>query len=217
MNFESDDHNYRRSQMPDLGPQRRQNHGRIPEVVPIDGRQNEQNHVNQDVNNAANNEGGFMPVLTGILPLPIEGIDERDIYTRFTSSELARYTINLLKERIHLLRLIFTMFVLVFTNLTNLLILLPSKHRHEFTFWEVTLNYIIYVTPVVQLNWFVLLIFGKNNSNYYYSLKMSIIGLTSVTSIIAYFGVLEDDIFQMCDSHIVFFICMANISATLLC
>jgi hypothetical protein len=155
------------------------------------------NSIQHAQNDNADNQGGIIPVLTGILPLQIEGIDERDIYTRFTSSELARYTINLLKERIHLLRLIFTMFVLIFTNLTNLLILLPSKHRHDFTFWEVTLNYIIYITPVVQLNWFILLVFGRNNSNYYYSLKFTIIGLTSVTSIIAYFGVLEDDIFQM--------------------
>lgn len=172
--------------------------------------------INEGNRQADRYEGGIIPALNGIIPLSIEGIDERDIYTRFTSSELARYTINLLKERIHLLRLIFTIFVLVFTNWTNLLILLPNKNIHEYSFWENTLTYIIYLTPFVQFIWFVLLIMGRNNTKYYISLKFAIIGLTSVTSIIAYFGVLVDDIFQKWDSHIVFFICMANISAMLL-
>lgn len=183
----------------DIGPRQRhfsQN--------PQNRERNDHNNDNDEVVNRQradqgnrNNDNSIINGLNGIIPLPIEGIDERDIYTRFTSSELARYMINLLKERIHMLRLIFTLFVLIFTNFTNLLILLPSKSRHEFSFWDLMLNYIIYITPLVQLNWFVLLMLGKNNTKYYISLKFTIIGLTSVTSIIAYFGVLEDDIFQM--------------------
>lgn len=139
-------------------------------------------------------------------------INEREIYLRFTSSELASYMINLLKERIHTLRLIFTIFFLLFTNLTNMVILLPNKS----SFWEKVLFYMIYLTPVVQITWFVMLVLGKNNSKFYIFLKFSVIGLISLTSVVAYFGVMEDDIFQKSDSHILFIICMANISVTLL-
>lgn len=158
-------------------------------------------------------EGGILPTINGMLPLPIEGIDEREIYTRFTSSELASYMINMLKERIHTLRLIFTLFVLAFTNLTNMVILMPNKPG----FWEGVLKYMIYMVPATQFVWFVLLIMGKNNSKFYIFLKFTFIGLISLTSVVAYFGVMEDDIFKICDSQIVFIICMANISATLLC
>jgi hypothetical protein len=137
-------------------------------------------------------DNGILPAINGLLPLSIEGIDEREIYTRFTSSELASYMINLLKERIHTLRLIFTLFVLVFTNLTNMVILLPNK----VSFWETVLKQMIYFTPIVQFVWFVLLIMGQNNSRFYIFLKFSIIGLISLTSVVAYFGVLEDHIFK---------------------
>lgn len=139
-----------------------------------------------DQNNNRNNdlfEGRILPAINGILPLPIEGIDEREIYTRFTSSEMASYMINLLKERIHTLRLIFTLFVIVFTNLTNMLILLPSKA----SFWETVLKQMIYLTPVIQFVWFVLLVLGKNNSKFYVALKFSLMGLISLTSVVAYF------------------------------
>ena len=225
MNFESDvqvlnNDSNRPIEIPDqVGPLRRRRIRQNPVINVQNENAAENINPNQELRNYLDerNDGGIMPALNGILPLLIEGIDERDIYTRFTSSELARYTINLLKERIHLLRLIFTIFVLVFTNMTNLLILLPSNNKNEYSLWETSLLYIIYITPLIQFHWFMLLVLGRNNSKYYISVKFTIIGLTSVTSIIAYFGVLEDDIFQMCDSHIVFFICMANISATLLC
>lgn len=194
------------------------------ESAPVDGvvrhrrpaPNHEENKNNRNDTNPNRNqdlfEGRILPAINGILPLPIEGIDEREIYTRFTSSELASYMINLLKERIHTLRLIFTLFVIVFTNLTNMLILLPSKA----SFWETVLKQMIYLTPVIQFVWFVLLVLGKNNSKFYVTLKFSLLGLISLTSVVAYFWVMEDDIFQKCDSHIVFIICMANISATLL-
>jgi len=137
-------------------------------------------------------DNGILPAINGILPLSIDGINEREIYTRFTSSELASYLINILKERIHTLRLIFTLFVLVFTNLTNMVILLPNK----VSFWEQVLKTMIYFTPVIQLVWFVMLVLGKNNFKFYIFLKFSFIGLISLISVVAYFGVLEDHIFQ---------------------
>jgi hypothetical protein len=129
------------------------------------------------------------------LPFPTEGIDEREIYSRFTSSELATYMINLFKERIHTLRLIFTLFVLAFTNLTNMVLLYPAKHA----FWEGTLKFMIYITPIWQLIWFVLLIMGKNNSKVYISIKFSLIALISLTSIVAYLGdgVTEQNMYQV--------------------
>jgi hypothetical protein len=128
-------------------------------------------------------DGGLLPAINSILPLPIEGFDEREIYSRFTSSELASYMINMLKERIHTLRLFFTLFVLAFTNLTNMLLLYPSKEG----FWENVLKYMIYFTPIWQSVWFTLLILKWNETKLYISIKVALITLVSLTSIVAYF------------------------------
>ena len=75
-------------------------------------------------------EGGILRTINSILPLPIDEVDEREVYARFSSAELASYMINMLKERIHTLRLILTIFVLIFTNLTNILLFYPTKNSY---------------------------------------------------------------------------------------
>lgn len=175
--------------------------------------QRRQQAINQNRNRGLY-ENGLHQAMDFNLPFPTEGIDEREIYSRFTSSELASYMINLFKERIHTLRLIFTLFVLTFTNLTNMVLLYPAKNA----FWEGTLKFMIYLTPIWQLIWFVLLIMGRNNSKVYIFIKFSLIALISLTSILAYMGdgVSEQNMYQVCTSKLVFLVCMANISSTLL-
>lgn len=129
-------------------------------------------------------EGGILRTINSILPLPIDEIDEREVYARFSSSELASYMINILKERIHTLRLILTIFVLIFTNLTNILLFYPAKNSYG----ENVQKFLIYCTPVWQCIWFILLIMGKNYSKFYIAIKLNLIGLISLTSIIAYAG-----------------------------
>ena len=102
-------------------------------------------------------EGGILRTINSILPLPADEMGEREVYSLFTSSELASYMINILKERIHILRVILTIFVIIFTNLTNMILFFPNKN----TYWDSLLRYMIYATPIWQSIWFVLLIMGK--------------------------------------------------------
>ena len=82
---------------------------------------------------------------------------------------------------------------------------------------ETILKFFIFLTPVWQLIWLVLLIMGKNESRIYQLLKLSLIGLISLTSIYAYFGAIgESTIYSALDSKIIFYVSMINITMTLL-
>lgn len=138
-------------------------------------------------------EGGILRTINSILPLPIDEVDEREVYSRFTSSELAAYMINMLKERIIILRLILTIFVIVFTNLTNIIFFFPNKNSN----WDRLLKSMIYLTPVWQLIWFILLVMGKNYSKWYITIKLICISLICMTSVVAYLGVnVQPSLFQ---------------------
>lgn len=138
-------------------------------------------------------EGGILRTINSILPLPIDEVDEREVYSRFTSSELASYMINMLKERIIILRLILTIFVIIFTNLTNVIFFFPNKNSN----WDRLLKSMIYLTPVWQLIWFILLVMGKNYSKVYIGIKLICISLICMTSVVAYLGVnVQPSLFQ---------------------
>ncbi|CAI2374879.1 unnamed protein product [Moneuplotes crassus] len=159
-------------------------------------------------------EGGILRTINSILPLPVDEVGEREVYSRFTSKELASYMINLLKERIIILRLILTIFVIAFTNLTNVIFFFPNKKSN----WDQLLKTMIYLTPVWQLIWFILLVMGKNYSKWYISIKLICISLICMTSVVAYLGVnVQPSLFQACDSRLTFIVCMINILSILLC
>ncbi|CAI2374037.1 unnamed protein product [Moneuplotes crassus] len=159
-------------------------------------------------------EGGILRIINRIFPMPVDGVGEREAYSRFTSSELASYMINLLKERIIVLRLILTIFVIVFTNLTNVIFFLPNKNSK----WDQLLKTMIYLTPVWQLIWFILLLMGKNYSKVYITIKLICISLICMTSVVAYLGVnVHPSLFQACDSRLIFIVCVINILSIMLC